>query len=94
MRNYETMVILDPTLDESGLKQQADKIKEIISSNGEVVSVDEWGRRELAYEIKGHNEGYYLVIQFKAAPEISQQLNTEFRMNPNIIRGIVVREED
>ncbi len=94
MRNYETMIILDPTLESGQLEQQTEKIKQIISSDGEVVSVDEWGRRELAYPIRKHNEGYYIVIQFKANPSVSQQLNTEFRMNQAILRGMVVREED
>jgi len=93
MRKYETMVILNPALDDEALSRLGEKLKGIISEKGEVVSVEEWGRREMAYEIDGHREGFYLVIQFTAPPEAPGKLYQEFRMNPDIIRGIVVREE-
>jgi|YNPNPStandDraft_1061719.scaffolds.fasta_scaffold00954_14 small subunit ribosomal protein S6 len=93
MRKYEAMIILNPALDDEGLSKLGEKVKGIISNKGEVVSVEEWGRREMAYEIKGHKEGYYLVIQFTAPPEAPGDLYREFRMNPDIIRGIVVKEE-
>ncbi len=93
MKKYETMVILNPALEDDALARLGERIKEIISKKGEVVSVDEWGRREMAYEIKGNREGFYLVIQFTAPPEVPGDLYHEFRMNPDIIRGIVVKED-
>jgi len=92
MNLYETMVILNPALDEGAISKLSEKIKGIISDGGEVESTDTWGRREMAYEIKGHREGYYLVIQFKAKPEVPRELAMEFRMNPDVLRGIVIRE--
>ncbi|MGC8893681.1 MAG: 30S ribosomal protein S6 [candidate division WOR-3 bacterium] len=93
MKKYETMVILNPALEDEAIARLGERIKSIISKKGEVVSVDEWGRREMAYEIKGHREGFYLVIQFSAPPDVPGDLYQEFRMNPDIIRGIVIKED-
>ncbi|MEO0180847.1 MAG: 30S ribosomal protein S6 [candidate division WOR-3 bacterium] len=93
MRKYETMVILNPALDEEAIAKLGERIKKMISKEGEVLSIEEWGRREMAYEIKGHKEGFYMVIQFDAPPSVPAELYSEFRMNPDIIRGIVIREE-
>ncbi len=91
MREYETMVILDPELDEDGVNEVIERIKAIISEAGELTSIDDWGRRELAYPINKKNEGHYVVIQFKASPEIPKKLYEEYRVNEKIMRGIVVK---
>ncbi len=93
MKKYETMVILNPALEDDAIARLGERIRDIISKKGEIVSVDEWGRREMAYEIKGNREGFYLVIQFNAPPEVPGDLYNEFRMNPDILRGIIVKED-
>ncbi len=94
MREYETMVILDPELDEEGVNEVLEKIKAIISEAGELVSVDDWGVRQLAYPINKKNEGHYLVIQFRAEPQIPKKLYEEYRVNERVMRGIVVKGEE
>ena len=91
MREYETMVILDPELDEDGVNEVLERIKAIISEGGELQSVDDWGRRQLAYPINKKTEGHYLVIQFKANPDIPKKLYDEYRVNERIMRGLVVK---
>lgn len=93
MKKYETMVILNPALEDDAIARLGERIKDIISKKGEIVSVDEWGRREMAYEIKGNREGFYLIIQFTAPPDVPGDLYSEFRMNPDILRGIIVKED-
>ncbi len=96
MRAYETMFIIDPHLDESVRKETIDKVKEFISQNGGTVKkVDDWGIRELAYEIKKRNEGHYVVIEFETENnQLALKLRDYFRFEPNILRSIVVREDE
>ena len=60
MKNYEVMFILDPALEDSAKEASVETVKEIIGSEGEVVNVDVWGMRKLAYPIMKKTEGYYV----------------------------------
>ena len=66
--------------------------KENITSNGgEIVKVDVWGRQALAYPIEKHNEGYYVLIQFKADTNYTNdELEKRFQFNENVIRYVIV----
>ncbi|AZR74273.1 30S ribosomal protein S6 [Anoxybacter fermentans] len=95
MRKYETTFILNPELEESAIGELIEKIKGIITNNnGEVVNVDNWGVRKLAYEIKKHNSGYYSVIQFNGTSETVAELQRNFRIMDNVLRHIIVRLDD
>jgi len=93
MRKYEMMVIIDPELKEEEIKNNIEKLKEIINKNekGEIESIDEWGKRELAYEIKHRREGYYVIYYFESEPEILEDLKKELRLNKSFLRGLIVR---
>ena len=66
MRKYETIFILNPSLDEEAVKANIEKFKGVIENGGGTVeNVDFWGKRKLAYEIEKVNEGYYTLINFK-----------------------------
>ena len=64
MNKYESVVIINPNLEAEGIKALIAKISDLINSNGTVSSVEELGKRKLAYEIKKLNEGYYVVLKF------------------------------
>ncbi|MDP4146758.1 MAG: 30S ribosomal protein S6, partial [Bacillota bacterium] len=67
MRKYETLFILDPSLDDEAVKANVEKFKGVIENGGGVVeNIDLWGKRKLAYEINKINEGYYTLINFSA----------------------------
>lgn len=94
MRKYETIFILNPSLDEEAVKATVEKFKGAIESNGGVVeNVDFWGRRKLAYEINKVTEGYYTLFNFNASPELPKELDRLFRINDSVIRHIIVKEE-
>ncbi|MBM7872184.1 small subunit ribosomal protein S6 [Clostridium pascui] len=94
MRKYETIFILNPSLDEEAVKATVEKFKGAIESNGGVVeNVDFWGRRKLAYEINKISEGYYTLFNFNAGPELPKELDRLFRINDSVIRHIIVKEE-
>ena len=66
MINYEVMFIIDPTLEDEKKDAAVERVKNVIAAEGEVGNVDVWGLRKLAYPIQKKNEGYYVVIDFKA----------------------------
>ena len=94
MRDYEMMVVLSPTLDEAGLEASQERLKTLITNRGgEVVSVEPWGRRRLAYQLKGFREGFYAVIRFKLRPEETDPLDRSLRLTESLIRHLVVQLE-
>ena len=68
-----------------------EKIKEIIETNGGVVTkVDAWGNRKLAYPIAKFTEGFYTLVNFKASVELPKELDRNLKINENVIRHMVV----
>lgn len=94
MRNYETLFILQPSLDEEAIKANIEKFTGVIENGGGVVeNVDEWGRRKLAYPINKVNEGYYTLINFKANTELPKELERIFRITDGVMRFMVINPE-
>jgi len=94
LRSYETMFIIRPGLDEEKYEQVIEKFKDIIvKDGGEVTGVDKWGKRRLAYEIDDHQEGYYVVVNFKAGVSVPQELERVFKITDEILRYIIVKED-
>jgi len=95
MRNYETMFILRPELDEAQQTALIDRFTGLIAgAGGEVVKVDRWGKRRLGYEIGKLREGYYVVIRFTGDAGLEKELSRVFKITDGVMRNIVVREED
>lgn len=94
MRKYETLFVLRPNLEEEKRKELIEKFSSIINADGEVVKVDEWGNRKLAYEIEKLKEGYYVLVDFKASPELPKELERNFGITEDVIRFVVVNREE
>lgn len=94
MNQYESVIIINPSLSEEEVKEIIAKFTDLINTNGEVEKVDELGKRKLAYEIKKNKEGYYAVYTFKAKPDHIAELERNYRITDDIIKFIVVRKED
>ena len=93
-KHYETMFILKPTLVEEEIKQKIDFYKEAITKNGgEIKNCLDMGMRNLAYEIKKHQRGYYFVIYFTTEPKAILELERLYRINEDILRFIVIKYE-
>ena len=73
LNSYETIFIIDATLDEETVTALKDKFTTLIEQNGELESVDEWGKRRLAYEINDRTEGFYYLVNFKADSEFPKE---------------------
>ena len=91
---YETIFIINPDSDNAAFEQTIDAVRNLIESNGyEVKKVDPWGRRRLAYEVKGHQEGYYVLMVFESEPDFVEQLQRHYRITESIIKYMVVKFE-
>ena len=94
MNKYESVIIINPSLEEQGIKDVITKFTDLINSDGKVENVDEMGRRKLAYEIKKQSEGYYVVYTFEANPEFIKELERIYRITDSIMKFITIRKED
>lgn len=95
MRKYETLFILNPSLEDDILKANVEKFKGVIENGGGTVdNIDSWGKRKLAYEINKVSEGYYTLINFSADSELPKELDRIFRITDGIVRHLIIREED
>ncbi|MBS7526561.1 MAG: small subunit ribosomal protein [Clostridiales bacterium] len=94
MRQYETLFILRPSLEEEKRNEVIEKFKGIIESDGEIEKVEEWGIKRLAYEIEKIREGYYILVNFKANPELPKELERNFKISDDVLRYIVVNLEE
>ena len=91
MRDYETVFILDPALDENQVKEEIDKVRNLITGlGGEVTSAEPPIRKRLAYEIAGKSDGYYALVIFKAEPTSIKEMERAYRLNEKVLRHIVV----
>jgi small subunit ribosomal protein S6 len=94
MRAYECIYILNPSLDEQAVKEKAVKYSEIITARqGLVTSVDQWGKRKLAYPIDKIYEGCYTFIRFTGSGEVLKELDRVFRFDETVLRHSIVVEE-
>jgi len=95
MVNYELMFIVRPDItteaEESVMAGLQATIRKL---GGEVSKVDDWGKRKLAHEINKVNEGHYYVLFFTGSPEIISELEHFFRVNDEVVRFLVVREDE
>ena len=94
VRAYEVMVILDPSLEERTVEPSLDKYLNVIRKDGgSVESVDIWGRRRMAYEIKKNQEGIYAVVNLTAEPDSVKELDRQLTLNESVLRTKVIRPD-
>lgn len=91
--SYETIVILSTNLGDDTITAVVEKFKKLIADNGEVESVEDWGKRKLAYPIQKQNEGYYTLINFKSSPEFTAELDRIYNITDGVLRSIIVKKE-
>ena len=94
MNKYESVVIINPNLENEAVKALVKKFSDLINTDGKVSSVDELGKKKLAYEIKKHNEAHYVIIYFDANPDVITELERLYRIADDVIKYIVVRLDE
>ncbi len=93
MNKYESVIIVNPNLEEESVKNLIKKFSDLINTDGTVASVEEMGKRKLAYEIKKQKEGFYIVFKFEAKPELISELERNYRITDEVMKFIVIKEE-
>jgi small subunit ribosomal protein S6 len=95
MRRYELMYILDPGLDEDSSKALVGKIEDLMTKQGvEIQSTEPWGKRRMAYRIKGHWEGNYVLSQLKATAQTVSEMERRLRVTDGVLRFLTVRVDE
>ena len=93
MNNYETIMIINSNLDEAATKASIQKFTALINANGKVESVEEMGKKKLAYPIKKQAEGYYVLVNFSSNPEFIDELDRVYNITDEVIKHIVVKKD-
>ena len=93
MNKYESVVIINPSVSEEKIKELSQRFTDIINSDGKVEKVEELGKKKLAYEVKKNKEGYYVVINFEANPDLIAELERNYRIIDEVIKFITIKAE-
>ena len=94
MNKYESVIIINPNVDEEGIKGLVQKFTDLINNDGKVEKVDELGKKKLAYEIKKFNEATYMLFNFEAKPDSITELERVYRITDEVIKFMSVRVEE
>lgn len=90
--DYETTFILTPELSEDAQKQAADKFVKLIRDNGgEIINIEHWGMRKLAYPIGKQTNGHYTYVEFRINGDFISRLDQEYRYDTNVMRFLTIK---
>ena len=94
MRTYELVCIIHPDLDENAFKGVIEKVNGWISeAGGNVEKVDIWGRRRMAYSIRKHREGQYVLFNINMLPNATASIERNIRFQESILRSMLTLVE-
>lgn len=93
MNKYESIIIVNPKLNEKQQNEIENKYKKIINKNGNVISIENIGKKRLAYEVKKNKEGIYIEINFTSEASFIAELERQYKIDENVIKFIVIRKE-
>lgn len=93
MNNYELLYIIHNELEDDAKAAVVDKYSALVERLGGVVdSVDKWGTKKFAYTIDFKNEGYYVLMNFKAEATVPAELERKMRIDDAIVRSMLLRK--
>lgn len=95
MRKYEIMYILKPELDQNGIKAANEKLAKILTDNGgKVTKTDEWGLKDLAYEINKAKKGYYVVLEIEAENKALDEFKRVCSLDADVLRFLITKAHE
>lgn len=92
--SYETMVVFSVAEGEESAKALVEKFKAMIEANGTLESIDEWGKRKLAYPINDEPDGYYVVYNYTADPAFPAELDRIFKITDGVLRSLIINKNN
>lgn len=90
--SYETMLVFSVANGDESVTALVEKFKALIEANGTIESVDEWGKRKLAYPINYETEGYYMLVNFTCEPEFPAELDRVVKITEGVLRSLIVKQ--
>ena len=91
MRKYETVFILDPSLDDKTIQKEIKRVEDLVTDHkGQVLKIDRWGKKRFAYPIGKKHEGYYTLILFEGDVNIPKELERIYKLNEFCLRYLTV----
>lgn len=93
LKKYETIFIINPEVGEENVKALVEKFKTMLETSAQLESVDEWGKRKLAYEIHDKNEGYYVLANFSSSPDFPAELERVYKITEGILKYIIINKD-
>jgi small subunit ribosomal protein S6 len=95
LRRYETVIIVPADLPDDEITGLSDRYKGIIASHhGWVMKIEKWGKRKLAYEIRKHNRGFYMLIDFAGQSAVVAELERNLKIDDKILKFMTVKKDD
>lgn len=90
--SYETIVVFSTKMGEEAISAMVQKFKELIENNAVLKSVDEWGKRKLAYLINKESEGYYVLYNFESTADFPAELDRVYKITDGVLRSLIVKK--
>lgn len=90
--NYETVMVISMKQGEEGIRAIVEKFKALVEKHATLLSVDEWGKRRLAYLINKESEGYYVLMTFESEAEFPAELDRIYKITDGVIRSLIIKK--
>ena len=94
MNKYESVVIINPNVDEETMKSLISKFEALINNDGKLEKAEELGKKKLAYEIKKNKEAFYVVFYFEANTSLIAELERNYRITDEVIKFMTIKVEE
>lgn len=91
---YEVMAVYSVAAGDESAQALVEKFKAMIEANGTLESIDEWGKRKLAYPINDEPDGYYVIYTFTAEPEFPAELDRIFKITEGVLRSLIINKNN
>jgi len=95
MSKYELAVVLSAAIDDEARSATLDRVKDYVEkAGGSITSVDDWGKKKLAYDIQKMSEAYYYFIQFEAETDAPGEIESNVRLMESVIRFLCIKKDE
>lgn len=94
MSKYESVLVISMKLGEEGIQNLIEKFKALIEKNATLDTVDEWGKRRLAYMINKESEGYYVLFNFTSNADFPAELDRRYKITDGVLRTLIIKKDE
>ncbi len=95
MRRYEAVIIIEPDVADDEVKALSEKFGDLIKSHdGEVIKIEDWGIKKLAYLVRKRDKGRYILFDFVSGPTLISEIERQFKISENIMKYLTVKLDE